>query len=187
MSKVELMGFYYRDDKDDGVSIVFGKTMGMPQSLVDKCYNEYSKCVKAEISEFAKGNYSYFHGATSKQEAIDNIMGYLKQEIVAFNHIVFGSEVRPPKAFYQSQITPDRLRVSMAIATNIWLLTQIGVIPQDTYNGTQFIYKGKGVTGMSPMFDSIRPKTQADKDAMSKAEAKRKAKAEKRRKQMGRG
>ena len=132
MTSIFGFGAYYKDDADDGVSIMIN-TMNEPAPGFTKTiYKSIEKCVDAELNEIANGNLSVKQVWAQLYEAIDE-----------FNIIQFGKGVvRPTKTNYEINVK-ESLRPIIAIMTNIWLLTERGEITNDKYNGMEFAYQSK--------------------------------------------
>jgi hypothetical protein len=127
--KMTAFGAYYKDLDDDGVSIQFS-TLNDP---------------KPGFTEFM-----YTHMAETKDDMIKDVRNgslttaeiheQLKQAIRAFNYKNFGTHKRPAG---QNKFKTDVLKCMqeiVVIISDIWALTELGVIKNDNYNGMQFMY-----------------------------------------------
>jgi hypothetical protein len=119
-------GTFYRDDKDDGVSINFNTLYNEPKPGFTKVvYDNVTQCGDAMIKAVKEGD-----------DSAESILQQLKMMIKQFNIIVFGSEVRPKMSSYQIDFSNRELiKVMMVIMSDIYVLTELGVIPNDNYNG----------------------------------------------------
>lgn len=128
--KKGIVGFgaYYKDDADDGVSIQFATYKDPKPGFTKFFYNTMKDCVEAELKE-------YRAGLLTKEE----VWTQLREAIVDFNIKCFGSPVRPQKHNYQIDLMKclDEINIIM---TDIWLLTEIGEIKDDKFNGMNFAY-----------------------------------------------
>jgi hypothetical protein len=138
--RIEGFGAYYKDLDDDGVSVMLSRTMGVPQDFLDLMYSTVKECVDVELDELAKGNYAYFNGAATREDAIKHIWNQLKICIHNYNIAVFGTSVRPLKHKYMTEVNKDFLETAFPIMGNIWMLDKLGEIPNDNYNGMTFAY-----------------------------------------------
>jgi hypothetical protein len=139
----KLIGFgaYYKDDADDGVSIMWN-SMFQPQckKLIESFYPTARDCFEAELKEFNSGNFGYFNGAISRETAIGDMFHNLQAGIEQYNIHCFGTSVRPLHCRHEVSMDRDLIMISMGIITNIWLLQELGEIPNNNFNGMNFVY-----------------------------------------------
>jgi hypothetical protein len=139
----KLLGFgaFYKDNQDEGVSIMWnGLAQPEVKDLLKTLYPATEHCFEAELKEIQTGNFQYFNGATSKEEAIANIWAQLQDLIHDYNVTAFGTSIRPQKHFFNIEVNAEMLKIAMPIMSNIWLLQELGEIPLDNFNGMHFIY-----------------------------------------------
>jgi hypothetical protein len=125
---IVIFGAYYKDDADDGVSVEFATFKDPKPGFTKFFYNTMMKCVDAERKEYEAGR-------LTKEE----VWSQLKEAIVEFNIKCFGTPVRPQRHHYQIDLMKclDEINIIM---TDIWLLTEIGEIQNDNFNGMNFGY-----------------------------------------------
>jgi len=123
-----VFGAYYKDDADDGVSVEFATFKDPKPGFTKFFYNTMKKCVDAERKEYEAGR-------LTKEE----VWSQLKEAIVEFNIKSFGSPVRPQRHHYQIDLMKCLEEINI-IMTDIWLLTEIGEIQNDNFNGMNFAY-----------------------------------------------
>lgn len=138
-SKIEQFGFYYKDNKEDGFSFNFGELYGMDRKEIDFLYQSYKDCTKAGLAELKKANHGCFNTAT-RAEAIQLIKDDLAQAIESFNKLAFGSAKRPMNVDYHIVPKGDLTEALLVCCSNIWMLTELGEIKNDNYNGLNFMY-----------------------------------------------
>ena len=124
----ELINFgtYYRDNEDDGVSINFNTLTGEPiPGFTKVVYDNVTQCGDLMIADIKNG-----------KDSVQAIFQQLKLAIKDFNVIVFGSEIRPKMSAYNVDLSNRELiQVMMVIMSDIYVLTELGHIKNDNYNG----------------------------------------------------
>ena len=124
---MKLIGIsaYYKDDKDNGVSVQFDKKM------LGKQFDSFYQSAK-ELTE------ETLRAININEVTVQDIQSQLKSLIEDFNVLVFNSSVRPAKSLTNTRITNKVLQTMLLILTDIWALTKLGIIKNDNYNGMQF-------------------------------------------------
>lgn len=119
----KCVGFnaFINNDKPEGFGGGFNEYNGFDIDTIDKIHNQIQEMVNDEYDKFINQDYAYFDSAT-KVEAINNIRDQLAELIPIVKE------------------TND-IKYLMAIIGNIWLLTRIGVIVDNEYNGMAFAYQ----------------------------------------------
>ena len=134
----ELIGFgtFYRDDKDDGVSINFSKLNGEPiPGFTKVIYDSTVECGKHMMAEVRSGELT-----------VQDIFAQLKEAIKHYNVICFGTEVRPQKMHHNvvladnGVINTELIKMISVIMSDIYVLTELGVIKNDNYNGLHIMH-----------------------------------------------
>ena len=129
----ELINFgtYYRDNEDDGVSINFSTLTGEPiPGFTKVVYDNVTQCGDLMIADVKNG-----------KDTVESIFEQLKLAIKNFNVIVFGSEVRPEMSAYKIDLSNKELvKVMMIIMSDIYVLTELGHIKNDNYNGLNIMH-----------------------------------------------
>ena len=130
----ELINFgtFYRDDKDDGVSINLNSLVldGAIPGFVKIVYDNITTCGHLMIEEVRNGN-----------DTVEAIFTQLKQAIKQYNIICFGSEVRPQQCNHQVDLHNNELvTIMMVIMSDIYVLTELGYIKNDNYNGLHIMH-----------------------------------------------
>jgi hypothetical protein len=143
----ELINFgaFYRDDKDDGVSINFSKLNGEPiPGFTKVMYDSTVECGKHMIDEVRNG-----------QHSVEAILAQLKEAIKHYNVLCFGTEVRPQMMHHNvvladnGVINTDLIKMISVIMSDIYVLTELGVIKNDNYNGLHIMHMTDNrITGM---------------------------------------
>ena len=130
--KLNIAGFgaYYKDNLDDGVSIFLRQDdPNFPPNFVPTLYRNMSNAVTAELADIK-------NGITDTKE----IWTQLKSAIYNFNIKCFGYGVtRPTKSNYQIDVKECMPEI-IAIMSDIWILTELGEITNDNFNGMHYMY-----------------------------------------------
>lgn len=134
-------GAFYKDDEDCGWSFNFDrKEIGA--RTFQFMYDLHTKMVAAELGRFKAGDWAYFN-ADSKEEAIELIQEQTEYAIHDFNVAAFGTPVRPDRSTGLSVNLNNHaiLNGINVLMGNIALLTELGEIKNDEYNGMLFMYE----------------------------------------------
>jgi hypothetical protein len=126
---IVMLGAFYKDDQDDGVSMAFN-TLQDPKPGFTKFLYDNLIVVKNDMMAEVK----------SGEISVDWIWDQLKEAIDAFNIRAFGSAVRPQKSMREVDIAPV-MDLIIVIMGNIWILTELGEIQNDDFNGMMFAYQ----------------------------------------------
>ena len=126
----ELVAFgaYYKDLDDDGVSIQFTVYADPKPGFTKFMYDTVRELVEHDKQELAAGRLT-----------VPKIWGQLHSAIAAFNFKSFGTNVRPLRSKYQIDLLKSMPEI-IVIMNDIWTLTELGEIQNDTYNGMNFVY-----------------------------------------------
>jgi hypothetical protein len=134
----ELIGFgtFYRDDKDDGVAISFNTLGNEPiPGFTKHTYESTVECGNRMIEKIKKG-----------EKTVESIFQQLKEAIKLYNVICFGTEVRPQKITHHVTLADngvvniDLITLISVIMSDIYVLTELGVIKNDNYNGLHIMH-----------------------------------------------
>jgi len=131
----EQTGFYYKADKDDGITLITTKWSPSHWEI----YKEWVDGCIQDIQEDNEVDETYY---------LEQIKIWTKEY---WSLLSMGkSTIQPPKGqspiSYWGKPTKRNLEESnlkgMMISGNIGALTELGVIKQDNFNGTTFIWNG---------------------------------------------
>jgi len=130
---VEGFGAYYHDDQPDGIGIFLSQDCEPTPGWTDITFNTLRMLVAKELRETT---------AEMRQERIDYAWSDLKQNIVRYNNIVFGTDERQMDATpHLTELSDELIEVFVSVITNIWLLERLEQIRNDDYNGAIVYYK----------------------------------------------
>ena len=133
--KLINFGTYYRDDQDDGVSISFGIYNEPLPGFTQTMYENVTLCGNHMITDIRNG-----------KDTVESIFSQLITAIKDFNIEVFGSEVRPRNKTYEINLVKDcepntnLIALMSVIMSDIYVLTELGYIKNDNYNGLHFVH-----------------------------------------------
>jgi len=121
-------GAYYKDDKDEGWSIMFTK-MDEPKPGFAKFISDIIVDAGKEIlKEVEVGSWD-----------IDGIKEQMAAAIHNFNVKNFGTEERPARAKVTYDVLGSMEEI-VCIMSDIYALQELGVIPNNNYNGMSYAY-----------------------------------------------
>ena len=126
--QIAMFGAFYRDDQDDGVSIAFSTHKDPKPGYTKFLYNALTEVKDSMLAEVKAGVID-----------TDWIWDQLHYSIVNYNLKAFGTSVRPGKCEIQVNVL-DIMEEIIVIMGNIWVLTELGEIHNDTFNGMMFAY-----------------------------------------------
>ena len=127
-SEVLMFGAYYKDLDDDGVAIQFTIDNEAKPGMTNLLYKTLGKVKDEGLKEIRQGTWT-----------IPEVWTQLKDSIYNFNIECFGSPVRPQKTDYTIDVLKCMPEI-IVIMGNIWMLTELGEIKNDNYNGMLFAY-----------------------------------------------
>lgn len=141
VQKCLSFGAFYKDDEDCGWSLNFNREE-LGERNFQFMYDQHVKLVEAELAQLHIGNFDYFD-AVDKASAIDSLWEQTKNVIHNFNLDAFGTPVRPNRStgLKVDLNNRDILREITILMGNIALLTDLGEIKNDEYNGMLFMYE----------------------------------------------
>ena len=125
-AKLIAFGAYYRDDQDDGVSIQFSTYCDPKPGFTEFIYQQVKECTDHMLEEVQSGEITR-----------DEIWDQLHNAIVSFNFKCFGSNQRPSHNHYKMDVI-ECMQEIIVIMNDIWVLQELGEIPNDEYNGMMF-------------------------------------------------
>jgi hypothetical protein len=141
--KRELLSFgaFYKDDCDEGWSIVFNKFNEPKPGYVDMISKTIIDMSETELKLIRNGNFGLL-GFNSLEETIEGIKQQMRDLIHNFNIDAFGTSVRPQQSEYKVNIS-DRETTGhiIALMNDIYVLQALGHITNDNYNGMYYAYK----------------------------------------------
>ena len=110
------MGFFYQNDKPQGIGLTMSTNKGFPEEFLSNLYQILSDCVDAEIKEIEQGRITIAEVWEQLNELIPLLKGFEAQG-------VNNEESRQCQA---------------VVMQDIWLLAALGEIKDDEFNGTAF-------------------------------------------------
>lgn len=128
LSEVLFFGAYYKDLDDDGVAIQFSTYNEAKPGLTNMLYKNLFQVKNEGLKEVRQGTWT-----------IPEVWAQLKDSIYNFNIKCFGSPVRPQQTDYNINLAECMPEI-IVIMGNIWMLTELGEIKNDNYNGMNFAY-----------------------------------------------
>lgn len=142
VQKCLSFGAFYKDDEDCGWSFNFDREE-LGNNSFQFCYDQHIKLVKAELAQLRSGNFDYFDGSVNEEDAIESLWKQTKDVIHDFNIYAFGTPVRPDRStgLKVNLSNRDIIRAVTMLMGNIALLTELGEIKNDEYNGMLFMYE----------------------------------------------
>ena len=90
---IAMFGAFYKDDRDDGVSINFSTFNEVKPGFTKVLYTAVSAATEEGLRDVERG------GTT-----VPEIWQQLREAIVAFNFKCFGTNIRPPKSEYKIDV-----------------------------------------------------------------------------------
>ena len=131
--EVEGFGAYYHDDQPDGIGIFLSQDCEPAAGWTNITFNTLRELVAKELHDTP---------LELKQQRIDYAWSDLKENIVRYNNIVFGTDERQMTATpHLTELSDELSEVFVSTITNIWLLERMGQIHNDDYNGAIVYYK----------------------------------------------
>ena len=126
--KLMSFGAFFKDDCDDGVSIYFHTFKDPKPGFTKMIHEATDMCRREMIREYREGVIT-----------LKDIWDQLHACIHNFNIKCFGTSVRPQRANYNIDVIKCMEEI-IVIVGNIWVLTELGQIKNDNFNGMSFAY-----------------------------------------------
>jgi hypothetical protein len=142
MPELTLIGFYFKSKDDDGFGMFVNKYWN-PElfKLIEGGYRLIQEEWERQKREMMSGK---FYGSYDKlmQQTIDFEMNSLKQEIPNWYKLNgFSDGLQPIKLSYvEWDVSPRTQSTLFKIIRSIYILTEVGVIKNDNYNGLNLMY-----------------------------------------------
>tara|TARA_R110002126_G_scaffold204277_4_gene351684 strand:+ start:457 stop:942 length:486 start_codon:yes stop_codon:yes gene_type:complete len=127
--KITAFGAYYKDLDDDGVSIQLSSLNDPKPGFTEFMHTHMAETKDDMIKDVRNGSLT-----------TAEIHEQLKQAIRAFNYKVYGSHKRGDGLHKVKIDVLKCMQEIVVIISDIWALTELGVIKNDNYNGMQFGY-----------------------------------------------
>ena len=126
--QIAMFGAFYHDDQDDGVSLVFSVHNDPKPGYTKFLYQNLTEVKNSMLAEVKAG-------------VIDTewIWDQLRYSIANYNLKAFGTAIRPGKCKVEVNVL-NVMEEIIVIMGNIWVLTELGEIQNDTFNGMMFAY-----------------------------------------------
>ena len=143
-TKLFSAGFFFKAMDDDGFNFAFHSKNETIPGFMEQFINIVSEAKDRTLSEIKAGRLTV-------QEVMDQLTGNATHygAIRSYNIAAFGTEIRPDEhdgstsqiVFKKDGVVNHDLVMALTvICDDIWALTELGVIKQDEYNGTMFMY-----------------------------------------------
>ena len=127
--KILSFGAFYHDDLDDGVSVTFSTFNDPKPGFTEFMYDNMMEVKDGMIKEIRSGDLT-----------IAEVWDQLHAGIKAFNLKSFGTIHRPSgRNDYKIDILKT-MNELVVIISDIWILTELGQIKNDNFNGMNFMY-----------------------------------------------